>query len=404
MDKNIIVAFTGGLQSSVCLHWLVARKRAKVTAVVAELGQMPPTWELGEYAVQLGAEGAHVEDCREEFVREYAFRALRASAVYEQNYLLSGALTRPLIAAVMVRLALEEGCRSVALGAVSRSNDQARFRLNVAALDPEIKIIGPDEIPPLSSRKDAVQYAEEHGIEPMEGIDPELSFDTNLWGSAVGTDPGIGTWEPLPEECYQHTVDPISAAKEPEELTIGFERGNPVSMDGNELAPHELMERLNERAGRHGIGRSEVIEDRLAGCKAREVYEAPGATVLMEAHRALEELTLDYATLQAKSDSGQRYAELVYSGGWFSRLREAMDAFVDVVQEDVSGEVRLQLYRGSVRPTGRRSPNSLFNGNVASRAPRETNVQLNDKFFPHHRRRMARTNGHETGKNGIADE
>lgn len=367
MDKSIVLAFTGGLQSSVCLHWLVKRKRANVTAVVVELGQRSPSWELGEYAVKLGAESAHVEDCQEEFVCDYAFPALRASAVYEQNYLLSGALTRPLIAAVLTRLAEEEGYHSVALGATSRSNDQTRFQLNVGTLAPHLKIIGPEQIPPLSSRNDAVEYAHKHQIEPTEGNEPELSFDANLWGSAVGTDPSGGTWEPLGEECYQVTTSPMDAPDEPEELTIGFHKGTPRTIDGNVLAPHELVKQLNERGARHGVGRSEVIEDRLAGCKAREVYEAPGATVLMEAHRALEELTLDYHTLQVKAESGRRYAEVVYSGGWFSDLRRAMDAFVDVTQENVNGEVRIRLYKGCARAIGQRSPNSLFDGELALR-------------------------------------
>ncbi|MFW6044277.1 MAG: argininosuccinate synthase [Planctomycetota bacterium] len=365
MDKNIILAFTGGLQSSVCLHWLVERRRANVTAVVVELGQMPATWELGEYAVDLGARGAHVEDCREEFISDYAFRALQASAVYEHNYLLSGALTRPLIAAVIVRMAREEGCKSVALGAISRSNDITRFTLNVEALAPELNIIGPDEIPPLQSREAAVEYAREHDIEPMEGLNPALSFDTNLWGSAISVNPDVGTWEALSEECYRSTNDPACAPEELEEVTITFQKGVPVALNGEDVPPHELVRRLNEKAGRLGIGRTEVVEDRLAGCKAREVYEAPGATVLMEAHRALEELTLDYATLRAKSRVGQCYAELVYGGNWFSDLRKALNAFVNVVQEKVTGKVKMQLYRGNARAIGRQSPNSLFDSEKA---------------------------------------
>jgi argininosuccinate synthase len=367
MDKSIVLAFTGGLQSSVCLHWLVNRRRANVTAVVVELGQKSASWELGEYAVGLGARSAHVEDCREEFIHDYAFPALRASAVYEQNYFLSGALTRPLIAAVLTRLAREEGCESVALGAISRSNDQARFQMNVTTLAPDLKIIGPEQIPPLSSRNDAVQYAQKHQIQPKEGTEPALSFDTNLWGSAVGADPSASTWEPLGEECYQVTTSPKDAPDEPEMLTVGFEEGRPRTVDDEVLPAHELVRRLNERAAAHGVGRSEVIEDRLAGCKAREVYEAPAATVLMEAHRSLEELTLDYRTLQVKSESGRRYAEVVYSGGWFSELRRAIDAFVDVTQKNVSGEVRMCLYKGCARATGRRSPNSLFDVEVARR-------------------------------------
>ena len=366
MDKRIVVAFTGGLQSSVCLHWLYERRRARVAAVVAELGQRSPTWELGESAVKIGAEGAHIEDCREEFCRDYAFRALRASAVYERSCLLSGALARPLIAAVLVRVAREENCECLALGACSRSNDLARFRKNVTSLAPELKIIGPDEIPPLSSRAKALHYAEEHGIIPQEGTSPTLSFDTNLWGAAIALDPALGTWESVPEQLFQLSCNPEDAPDEPELVTVEFEQGTPVAVDGERLAPHTLVKRMNERAGRHGVGRAEVIEDRLAGAKSREIYEAPGATALMEAHSALEELTLDYETLQAKCEAARWYAEQVYSGGWFSPLRTALDAFMETTQRTVSGEVRLELYRGRVGVVGRRSPHSLYDGDVCA--------------------------------------
>jgi argininosuccinate synthase len=361
---RVILAFTGGLQSSVCLHWLAERLRADVTAAILELGQQCPTWELGENAVKLGASSAHVEDCREEFVRDYAFRALRASAVYEKSYMLSGALARPLIAAVITRLAREEGCWHVALGASAESNDLARFRTNVSALDSELKIIGPDEVAPLASRNDALEYAKEHDLVPKEGIAPCLSFDANLWGSAVTCEADLGTWENIPEEYFQLTTAPENAPDEPETVSIRFEQGTPVALDGEEMLPHQLVSQLNERAGRHGVGRVEVVEDRLTGVKAREVYEAPAATVLMEAHSALEELTLDYELLRSRSEMAPTYADLVYSGGWFSQLRKAMDAFVDVTQEPVTGEVKIRMFRGRASVSGRRSPNSLFDGTL----------------------------------------
>ncbi len=365
MQRNVILAFTGGLQSSVCLHWLSKKRGAVVTALIVELGTHSRAYELAELAVKLGAVGAHVEDCRAEFVREYAFKALRASAVYERGYLLSGALARPLIADVLVRRAREDGFRCVAMGTCRTTNDAMRFRSNVQLLAPELDITSPDQVPPLQSREAALDYAEKNGIVPFEGSCAALSYDINLWGASAAADHALGTWEPLSDDYFQLTVNPEKALQQSETLTIGFEKGTPVSVNGKELSPLQLVEHLNARAGKHGVGRVELVEDRLFGLKSREVYEAPGAGVLMEAHSALEELCLDYATLQVKANIGRLYAELVYRGGWFDRLREAYDAFVDVVQSSVSGEVRLKLYRGSVTSVGRNSPNSLFDGKTS---------------------------------------
>jgi len=358
--NRVMLAFTGGLQSSVCLHWLSDHEGYRVQAVFVDVGQRLPTWEVGEFAVRIGADRVHTEDCRAEFIRDYAFRALRASAVYERCYLLSSALARPLVAAVLVRLAREEGCMHVALGACSRSNDLARFQAYVAALDPELDIVGPDRVPPLESRQAALDYAREHQIMPPEGFGPSLSFDANLWGVCTALEPDIGTWDPAPEGFRQLSADPGQAPQEPDEFTIEFEHGTPVAIGGEALPPQELVRVANERAGRYGIGRVEVIEDRLTGMKAREVYDAPGATCLMEAHCALEGLTLDYWTLRAKEDLAHRYADVVYAGGWFSQLREALDAFVDATQRNVTGEVRVQLRPGLISILGRRSPFSLY--------------------------------------------
>lgn len=364
MDR-VILAFTGGLQSSVCLHWLRDRGHT-VKVVVVEIGQTSPSWELGEYALSIGAQSAHVEDCREEFCREYAFRALRASAIYERRYLLSGALARPLVAAVVTRMARDEGWRHVALGAGELSNDLARFQANVAALAPELEIVSPDQIPPLKSREAALQYAEQHGIVPQESGVPRLNYDANLWGACVAADPQFGTWESLPPEMFSLTTSPAHAPAEPQQIIVEFQKGSPVAVDGERLPPHTLVKRMNEIAGRHGVGRVELVEDRLAGMKAREAYEAPGATALMEAHSALEELTLHYETLQVKQDAARRYARMIYAGQWFSPARVALDALVESTQQRVSGEVRLELFRGRAYAVGRRSPNSLLNGDVPS--------------------------------------
>ncbi len=364
MQKKVMLAFTGGLQSSVCLHWLTRKRGALVTALIVELGPETRAYELGEEAVRSGAAGAHVEDCREEFIREYAFRALRASAIYERGYLLSGALARPLIAEVLTRLADEDGFHSVALGTCRTSNDASRFRSHVRRLAPHLDIIAPDQIPPLQSRDAALEYAEKHGIVPFEGTSAALSYDINLWGASVAADPSLGTWESLSEDYYILTVSAEAAPEQPEALTLEFERGTPVRVDGEPMAPKELVEHLNTRAGRHGIGRVELVEDRLFGLKSREVYEAPAACLLMEALRALEELCLDYATLQVKGDIGRFYANLIYSGGWFEQLREAYDAFLEVTRRHLNGTVGMDLYKGRAVVTGRSSPDSLFDGDA----------------------------------------
>lgn len=376
MTNKVILAFTGGLQSSVCLHWLRDHQGCKVKVFNAKLGQPGPRWEFAEQALDLGADGLHVEDLREELCRDYAFRALKAGAAYGGRYLLSSALARPPIAAALTRVARSEGYNCVAHGAGSRSNDLARFEACIAALAPELEIIGPGQIPPLSSRRQAVDYAREHGLTSADDSISMLNIDRNLWGRCITADPNMDTWEALPKHIYELTVDPSEAPDEPEEVVLEFEKGIPVALEGTRLAPYDLVADLNRRAGRHGVGRVETFQDRLVGIKAREVYEAPAATTLMEAHAALEALTLDQETLRAKADVARRYAELVYAGGWFTQLREALDAFVDVTQEYVSGQVRLELFRGCVRVRGLRSPWSLYDADLVVR---DEERELGDK-------------------------
>jgi len=365
--ERTILAFTGGLQSSVCLHWLCDHRGSRVKVLIAELGQPAPTRAFAEQALRLGAEGAHIEDLREELCRDYAFRALKAGAAYGGRYLLSSALARPPIAAALIRLARDEGYSCVAHGAGARSNDLARFEASIAALAPELTVIGPGQIPPLRSRRKAIEYARAHSLISKDDALSSLNIDRNLWGTCIAADPKSDTWEPVPEDVYAMTVHPEQAPAEPEQVVLEFQEGIPVAADGERLAPHELVAQLNRRAGRHGIGRVEMMQDRLVGIKAREVYEAPGATVLMEAHTALERLTLDQETLRAKAEMAGRYAELVYAGGWFTQLRKALDAFVDVTQEYVSGEVRLQLFRGRVSVLGTRSRWSLYDADLVVR-------------------------------------
>ena len=367
MTRKVILAFTGGIQSSVCVHWIAHQGDYRVSAFAADLGQPGNLRRFGEHALRLGAAKAHIEDAREEFCRDYVLPALQAGAVYENAYLLSGALARPLISEIMVRLAREEAAQIVAHGAGPQSNDLARFENSLGALDPDIEIIGPSNVPPLQSRKKTLAYAEKKEIMPDEKLGPALHLDRNLWGWCVEVDPLLDTGEDLPEDVYQMTTAPQNAPDEADTVEITFEAGVPVELDGQRMSLHELIDELNNRAGRQGIGRTQVIEDGVAGIKARQVYERPAACVLTEAHTALEELTLDYDTLELKKRLGRTYGEIVYKGAWFSPAKEAMDAFFSVTQKYMTGKVTLELYHGACRVVGRSSPQSLYDTELAKR-------------------------------------
>jgi len=364
MDK-VIVAFTGGLQSTVTLHWLKTHEQCKVIAFAANLGQHGKMHLFAEHALRVGADSVHVEDLRDEFCRNYIFPALKASAVYESGYLLSSALAHALIASALARLAREESCDYVAHGAGRRSNNMARFEAAIAALAPDLNIISPADIPPLESRQEALRYSEERGLHLQGELSPCISLDRNLWGSAIAPDPRQDTWQEIPEELFELTKRPEDTPQEPQELVVRFERGEPVSVDGDKRPPWELIDDLNGVAGRHGVGRVELYEDTLAGLKARQVYECPAATVLMTAHQALDALTLDYEVLRTKAKLSDTYAELIYAGAWFSRLKEALDAFVDVTQQYVTGDVRLRLNRGVCKVIAQHSEYSLYDGELA---------------------------------------
>jgi argininosuccinate synthase len=367
MKKHVIMAFTGGVQSSVCLHWLAHSGEYRVSAFAANLGQPGKLRMFGEHALSLGADKAHLEDVRDEFCRDYVLPALKAGAVYGNCYLLSGALARPLIADVMVRLAEDEACTTVAHGAGPQSSDLARFEQCIAALAPDMELIGPGQIPPLQTRQKAVDYARRKDIMPDEKLGPGLHMDRNLWGWAVEVDPLMDTGEELPEEVYQLTTNPHDSPDEPDEVEIGFERGEPVSLDGRDMDLKGLISELNDRAGRHGIGRTQVIEDGVAGIKAREVYERPAADVLTRAHTALEELVLDYPTLELKKELARRYGQVVYRGAWFSPVKDALDAFFESTQEHMTGQVTVELYHGSARVLHKNSPMSLYDTELARR-------------------------------------
>ena len=364
--ERVVLAYSGGLDTSVLIPWLREHKSLSVIAFSADLGQGGDLEAVSRRALDAGAESAFTNDLTEEFASEYIARALKANATYGNGYLLATALGRPLIAKMMVQVAEENGARYVAHGCTGKGNDQVRFEASIAALAPELKILAPVRTWELDSREAEIDYLQNHQIPLPVKKDSPYSLDANLWGVAIECGDLEDPWVAPPDDAWQTTTDPLAAPDEPIEVTVGFERGVPVSIDGKamELAP--LIRRLNELAAAHGIGRTDCVEDRVVGIKSREVYEAPGATVLYAAHRALEALTLSEDLLNQKAQISQEYARLIYDGLWFSHVREALDAFIDKSQEHVTGEARVRLYKGSATVVGRRSPASLYSMKLAT--------------------------------------
>lgn len=364
--KKVVLAYSGGLDTSVIIPWLKENYGCEVIAMAADVGQGEELEPLREKALRTGASKIYIEDLRREFVEGYIFPTLKAGAVYEGKYLLGTSMARPIIAKRQVEIALAEGADAVAHGATGKGNDQVRFELTYKALAPHLKVIAPWREWELRSREEEIAYARARGV-PLE-IDEAKPYsrDRNLWHlSHEGSDLEDPWNEPRPE-MFQLTADPQEAPDRPEYVTIDFERGVPVALDGRRLDPVELVAALNQVAGRHGVGRVDLVENRLVGLKSRGVYETPGGTLLYAAHRELENLTLDRETLHYKEQVALKYAELVYYGLWWTPLRKALDAFVDVTQERVTGSVRLKLYKGNVIVAGRRSPYSLYREALAT--------------------------------------
>jgi len=353
--KRVVLAYSGGLDTSIILKWIMERYRAEVITYTADVGQGDEVAEAREKALATGAVEAVVDDLREEFVRDYVFPALRANAIYEGYYLLGTALARPVISKGMVRVAEEAGADAIAHGATGKGNDQVRFELSAFALKPDVEVIAPWREWDLRGRADLLAYAEDHGIPVPVTREAPYSMDANLlhisYEGGVLEDP----WEEPPPGMFRMTTDPEDAPDEPDVLTVTFEAGTPVAVDGNEMTPRELLTHLNERAGRHGVGRVDIVENRFIGMKSRGVYETPGGTVLYHAHRAVESITLDREVQHLRDELVPRYAEMVYNGFWFSPEREALQAFMDVVGRRVNGVARLKLYRGQATVLGRRS-------------------------------------------------
>ena len=364
--SKIVLAYSGGLDTSVAIHWLRVHKGFQVIAFAADLGQPGDLAAVAQRALKTGAEAAHVEDLRAEFVRDYVFPALQANAVYENGYLLNTALGRPLIAKELVRIAKENDCKYVAHGCTAKGNDQVRFEAGVAALAPELKVIAPLREWEFKTREQEIDYARQHGIEVPVKRESPYSIDRNLWGTSIECGELEDPWRTPPRDAYLMTRHPEDAPDTPTEIEIEFESGLPVALDGKALGGVELIEALNNVGGENGVGRLDLIENRVVGIKSREVYEAPAATILLTAHRALEEMTLSRDVVRQKASLSQVYSDLIYSGNWFTDLREALDAFVRATQKYATGTVRLRLYKGQAVVTSRRSPFSLYDKSLAT--------------------------------------
>ena len=358
--RRVCLAYSGGLDTSVILRWLIERYDCEVVAFCADVGQEEELDGLPDKAKASGAVDCVVRDAREEFVRDFVFPAISGCAVYEGSYLLGTSLARPLIAKHHAEVALETGCDAVSHGATGKGNDQVRFELGYRALAPQLAVVAPWREWDLRSRTDCLAYAEQHGIPVTATAEKPYSIDRNAlhisYEGGVLEDP----WNAPDEAMFLWTRSPEQAPDEPVELTIGFEAGQPVSIDGEALAPFALLDRLNKLAGLHGVGRVDLVENRFVGMKSRGVYETPGGSVLHVAHRAVESITLDREVMHERDRLSPRFAELIYNGFWFSPEMDFLRAAIDQSQRNVTGEARVKLYKGNVIVTGRRSPVSLY--------------------------------------------
>jgi argininosuccinate synthase len=364
--KRVVLAYSGGLDTSVILRWLIETYRCEVIAYCADLGQGEELIPVRDKALRTGARGVHIMDLREEFVRDFVFPMLRANAVYEGAYLLGTSIARPLIAKVQVEVARREGADAVSHGATGKGNDQVRFELTYAALAPELIVIAPWREWELTSRSALIDFARRHDIPVPVTAERPYSTDRNLFH--ISYEGGIleDPWAEPPTKMFLLTNSPEAAPDVPVYLELEYERGDPVAVDGQRLSPAAVLERLNRVGGEHGIGRVDLVENRYVGMKSRGVYETPGGSILHAAHRALESLTLDREVLHLRDSLLPRYAEMIYYGFWFTPEREALQGLIDQVQRDVAGTVRLKLYKGNVTVAGRRSPRSLYRTDFAT--------------------------------------
>lgn len=364
--RKVVLAYSGGLDTSVIVPWLVENYGCEVVTFTADLGQGDEELHgLEEKALLSGAIKAYVVDLREEFLTQYAFTTMQAGAIYERQYLLGTSFARPITAKYQVKVAEQEGADAIAHGCTGKGNDQVRFELTVKALNPLLTVISPWRTWNIRSREDALAYAKTHNV-PVSAIKSLYSRDRNIWHMSHEGNILEDPWLEPEEEMYSITTAPEQAPDKPLYLTISYEEGMPVAIDGRALGAVELLSRLNEAGAAHGVGRSDMVENRLVGMKSRGVYETPGGTILYTAHQGLESICLDRETLHYKQVVAERYAELVYYGQWFTPLREALAAFVAKTQERVTGVARVKLYKGSCTVVGRKSPFSLYREDLAT--------------------------------------
>ncbi|SHJ18709.1 argininosuccinate synthase [Propionispora hippei] len=358
--KKVVLAYSGGLDTSVIIPWLKENYQCEVIAMCADVGQGDELAPVREKAIKSGASKVYIEDLTKPFVEKYVWQTLKAGAIYEGKYLLGTSFARPIIAKAMVEIAEKEGADAICHGATGKGNDQVRFELTVKALAPHLQIIAPWRLWDIRSREDAIDYAEKHGIPVPVTKKRPYSMDRNIWHlSHEGADLE-DPWNEPQDDVYMVTTTPEKAPDKPTYVEVTFEKGIPVAVNGEKMDAVALLEKLNALGAANGIGITDIVENRLVGMKSRGVYENPGGSILYYAHRELEYLTLDRATLHYKEQVAVRYAELVYDGMWFSPLREALDAFVNTTQQTVSGVVRLKLYKGNIISAGAKSPYSLY--------------------------------------------
>ena len=362
--KKVVLAYSGGLDTSVAIRWL-NDKGWDVIAFTVDLGEKKDLDTIQQRALKTGASAAYVADGREAFLNLFVWPSLQAGAIYEKQYPLATALGRPLIAAMLVQVARREGATAIAHGCTGKGNDQVRFDVAAAALAPELEVVAPVREWAMN-RDDEIEYAQKHGIEVPATVRSPYSTDENLWGRSIEAGVLEDPWAEPPADVYAWTADPRECPDEPAYVEIGFKSGIPLMLDGRPAGPLELVTALNRLGGRHGVGRIDHLENRLVGIKSREIYEAPAAVLLLQAHQALEDITLPKEVARFKEQVAQQWAQLVYDGLWFSPLRDALYAFVVETQAHVDGEVRLKLFKGSSQVVGRKSPSQLYQLSLAT--------------------------------------
>jgi argininosuccinate synthase len=379
--KKVVLSYSGGLDTSVIVPWLRNNYNCEVVCFTADLGQEEELSGLDEKAKKSGASKLYIADLREEFLRDFVFPTMRAGAVYEREYLLGTSFARPLIAKNLVEVAEQEGADAVAHGCTGKGNDQVRFELTVMALNPKLKVIAPWREWDIRSREDALAYAAEFNVPVTQTTRDIYSRDRNIFH--LSHEGGLleDPWNEPEESMYKLSRSPMDAPNEPVEITIEFDKGTPVGMNSERVGAVDLFVRLNRLGGEHGIGRTDIVENRLVGMKSHGVYETPAGTILHRAHQLLESICLDKQTMQMKDTVAIKYAELVYNGQWYTRVRNALDAFVDVTQENVTGTVRLKLYKGNIICTGRQSDYSLYSKDYASFGEEEVYNQADAQGF-----------------------